>query len=101
LDENLEGLTLDRIKEISELLKVLANENRLAIVCHLIEKPMTVSELHEKLSHVTQPALSQHLSMLKANKILDSSKSGLTVTYFIQDKRIVNVIETLKKNYCD
>jgi DNA-binding transcriptional ArsR family regulator len=97
----LEGLTLDRIKEISELLKVLANENRLAIVCHLIERQMTVSELHEKLSHVTQPALSQHLSMLKANKILDSSKSGLTVTYFIQDKRIINVIDTLKKNYCD
>lgn len=92
---------LDRMKEISELLKVLANENRLSIVCHLIERPMTVSELHEKLSHVTQPALSQHLAMLKANKILDSSKSGLTITYFIQDKRIINIIEALKKNYCD
>ncbi|MDP4146418.1 MAG: metalloregulator ArsR/SmtB family transcription factor [Bacillota bacterium] len=92
---------LEKAKEISELLKVLSNENRLAIVCHLIERPMTVSELHERLSHVTQPALSQHLTLLKANKILESSKSGLSITYSIQDKRIINIINELKKNYCD
>lgn len=92
---------LEKVKEISELLKVLSNENRLAIVCHLMEKPMTVSELHEKLNHMTQPALSQHLAMLKANRILDSSKSGLTITYFIKDKRIISVIQALKANYCD
>jgi len=92
---------LEKLKEISELLKVLSNENRLAIVCHLIEKPMTVSELHERLNHVTQPALSQHLAVLKMNRILDSNKSGLNITYFIQDKRIINIIEALKSNYCN
>jgi ArsR family transcriptional regulator, virulence genes transcriptional regulator len=92
---------LERVKEISELLKVLANENRLSIVCYLIEGPMTVSELHERLNHLTQPALSQHLAMLKANRILDSNKSGLTMTYYIQDKRIINIIEALKFNYCN
>ncbi|MCM0650693.1 metalloregulator ArsR/SmtB family transcription factor [Clostridium swellfunianum] len=91
---------LGRLKEMAELLKVLANENRLAIVCYLIDRPMTVSELHEKLQHVTQPALSQHLAVLKMNKILDSNKSGLTITYFIQDKRIINIVDALKKNYC-
>jgi ArsR family transcriptional regulator, virulence genes transcriptional regulator len=34
-------------------------------------------------------------------KILDSNKSGLTITYFIQDKRIINVIQALKSSYCD
>jgi DNA-binding transcriptional ArsR family regulator len=92
---------LGKAKEISELLKVLANENRLLIVCHLIKKPMTVSELHERLDHISQPALSQHLSILKANKILESNKSGLTITYSIQDKRIVNIVRALKSNYCD
>lgn len=92
---------LEKVKEISELLKVLSNENRLAIVCHLIERPMTVSELHERLSHVTQPALSQHLAMLKANKILESSKSGLSITYSIHDDRIINIIQALKNNYCE
>ncbi|MDP4090679.1 MAG: metalloregulator ArsR/SmtB family transcription factor [Bacillota bacterium] len=94
-------MVLEKMKEISELLKVLSNENRLAIVCHLIEKPMNVSELHDKLSHVTQPALSQHLAMLKANRILDSNKSGLTITYSIQDERIVNIIKALRDNYCE
>lgn len=92
---------LDRVKEISELLKVLSNENRLAIVCHLIEKPMNVSDLHERLKHLTQPALSQHLAILKANRILDSNKSGLTITYFIQDKRIISIVQALKINYCN
>jgi ArsR family transcriptional regulator, virulence genes transcriptional regulator len=92
---------LEKIKEISELLKVLSNENRLSIVCHLIEKPMTVSELNEKLKHMTQPGLSQHLAILKANRILDSNKSGLTITYFIQDKRIINIVKALKLNYCN
>ncbi|EQB89555.1 DNA-binding transcriptional ArsR family regulator [Clostridium punense] len=92
---------LDKVKEISELLKVISNENRLAIVCHLIEKPMTVSELHEKLNHVTQSALSQHLVLLKASKILSSNKRGLSITYCIEDKRIINIIKALKANYCD
>jgi len=92
---------LDKVKEISELLKVLANENRLSIVCQLIEKPMTVSEIHKQLSNLTQPALSQHLAMLKMNKILDSNKTGLTITYFIKDRRIISVIEALKSSYCE
>lgn len=62
---------------------------------------MTVSERHERLSHVTQPALSQHLAILKMNKILDSNKSGLTITYFIHDKRIITIIEALKISYCN
>ncbi|MDT8716278.1 winged helix-turn-helix transcriptional regulator [Clostridium sp. 19966] len=92
---------LEKAKDISELLKVLANENRLLIVCNLLERPMTVSELHEKINNLTQPALSQHLSILKANKILDSTKNGLTITYYIKDHKIENIIHALKENYCE
>jgi DNA-binding transcriptional ArsR family regulator len=92
---------IDNVKDIAELLKVLANENRLMIVCHLIESPMTVTELHQKINTLTQSALSQHLSMLKAHRILSSSKCGLSITYSIQDDRIRNVIKVLKENYCD
>jgi Predicted transcriptional regulators len=91
---------IDKAKEIAELLKVLANENRLLIVCHLLESPMTVSELHEKINNLTQSALSQHLALLKAHKILDSNKSGLSITYSIYDNRIRSVIQVLKENYC-
>lgn len=91
----------DRAKEVSEILKVISNENRLVIVCNLIEKPMTVSELHERMENLTQSALSQHLAVLKANRILESNKSGLNITYSIRDERIIKVIQVLKENYCN
>lgn len=88
------------MKEVANLLKVLANENRLMIVCYLLQEPLTVSELHERFDHMTQSALSQHLSILKAHKILRSDKQGLSVTYEIYDNRIEKVIGVLKSHYC-
>ncbi|HAE63068.1 MAG TPA: transcriptional regulator [Eubacteriaceae bacterium] len=91
---------MEEMKEVAQILKVLSNENRLMIVCYLIQSPMTVSQLHEKLGNMTQSALSQHLSILKAHKILQSEKQGQNITYDIYDSRIKTVIEVLKKNYC-
>lgn len=90
-----------KAKEIAELLKVLANKNRLLILCELIKKPQTVGSLGEKIPTITQSALSQHLALLKAHGILDFSKEGLSVTYFIADHRVEAVISVLKKYYCD
>ncbi len=90
-----------KAKQIAELLKVLANENRLLILCELIKEPKTVSSLGEKMPNITQSALSQHLALLKAHGILDFSKSGQSVTYSIADHRVEEVISVLKKYYCD
>lgn len=89
-----------KAKRMAQLLKVLANENRLLILCELIRGPRTVSGLGEKLPNITQSALSQHLALLKAHGILDSSKSGQNITYSIADHRIEEVISVLKKHYC-
>lgn len=91
---------LKQAKEVGELLKVLSNENRLLIVCYLIQEPMTVTQLNEKLDHLTQSALSQHLSLLKAHRILESNKSGLNIIYNIRDERIIKLIDCIKINYC-
>lgn len=90
----------EKAKKIAELLKVLANENRLLILCQLIEKPKTVSKLAEKMPNITQSALSQNLALLKAHGILDSSKLGQNITYSIADDRVEKVIDVLKKYYC-
>ncbi|HWQ78906.1 MAG TPA: metalloregulator ArsR/SmtB family transcription factor, partial [Anaerovoracaceae bacterium] len=90
-----------KAKQIAELLKVLANEYRLLILCELIKEPKTVSSLGEKIQNITQSALSQHLTLLKAHGILDNSKSGQNVTYFIADSRVEEIISLLKKHYCD
>lgn len=91
----------EKAKQIAELLKVLANENRLLIFCALMQRPMTVSELSKHVPGITQSALSQHLSLLKAHGILDYKKTGQNITYSIADHRVEEVIHILKKYYCD
>jgi DNA-binding transcriptional ArsR family regulator len=91
----------EKARKIAALLKVLANENRLMILCVLMEQPMTVSRISEKVPSISQSALSQHLSLMKAHGILNSSKSGQNITYFVADHRVNEVINVLKKHYCD
>lgn len=88
-------------KFLAELLKVLANENRLLIVCFLMKQPMSVGKIGEKIPNITQSALSQHLSLLKAHGIVDNEKHGQSVIYSIADIRIKEVILVLKKHFCD
>ncbi|HHX71624.1 MAG TPA: winged helix-turn-helix transcriptional regulator [Clostridiales bacterium] len=89
-----------KAKQIAELLKVLANENRLMILCALMEGSKTVGKIAEKVPGISHSALSQHLSLMKAHRILDFSKSGQSVTYSIADYRVEEVIHVLKKYYC-
>jgi DNA-binding transcriptional ArsR family regulator len=89
-----------RAKQIAELLKVLANENRLLIFCALMEKPMSVTNIAERVPNITQSAISQHLSILKAHGILDYSKSGQNIIYSVADARVKEIIDVLKKHYC-
>ena len=90
----------EKAKQIAELLKVLANENRLLILCALMEQPMNVGELSKYVPNITMSALSQHLTLLKAHGILDFNKSGQTITYSIADHRVEEIIHVLKKHYC-
>ena len=91
----------EKAKQIAELLKMLANENRLMIFCALMEQPMTVGKIAEKVPNITQSALSQHLTLLKAHGILDFQKSGQSITYSIADHRVEEIIHVLKRYYCD
>ena len=90
-----------KAKRVAELLKVLANENRLLILCELIQGEKTVSALGEKIPGISQSALSQHLALLKAHGILDFSKTGQNVTYSVADHRIEEIISILYKHYCE
>ena len=59
-----------RAKQVAELLKLLANENRLMIFCALLDGPKTVTEIGRHVPGITQSALSQHLKLLKAHGVL-------------------------------
>jgi len=91
----------ENAKQLAALLRLLANENRLLILCALIDKALTVNKIAEHVPDISQPALSQHLQLLKTAKILESEKTAQSVTYWIADSRILEIMETLKTNYCD
>lgn len=89
-----------KAREVSNLLKTIANENRLMVLCLLEEKKYTVSELNQQISGITMPALSQHLSSMKLAGLIKSEKVGMNVYYEIADRRILEVIKVLKETYC-
>ena len=91
----------EKAKLLAELLRILANENRLLILCALIRGAKTVGQLGEFVPKITQSALSQHLIMLKTAGILESDKNGQRVTYSIADHRVTEVLAVLKQYYCE
>ncbi|WFF73817.1 metalloregulator ArsR/SmtB family transcription factor [Proteiniclasticum sp. QWL-01] len=88
-------------KDIAQILKIMGNENRVLILCQLMKSPLTVTELSERLSHISQSALSQHLAVLKAHGILDSEKKGLHITYSLKDDRILAVLDVIRSKFCE
>lgn len=90
----------EQAKRIAELLRLLANEHRLLILCALMEGPRTVGKLHTHTPHITASALSQHLSQLRTAGILSSEKQGMNVVYAIRDERVSALIQAIKAQYC-
>ena len=63
------------VGEASELLKLIANANRLAIVCYLMETEASVSALEEELG-IRQPTLSQQLTELREAGVIEGRREG-------------------------
>ena len=93
----------EKAKEIAGLLKLLANEQRLLILCALMKSPvpLTVGEIHSFTPHITASALSQHLNQLRVAGILESEKQGMNVIYRIRDQRVTALLGAVKECYCD
>lgn len=90
----------EQAKKVAALLKLLANEHRLLILCALLDGPLSVGEIHRFTPGITASALSQHLSRLRAAGVLDCEKRGMNVIYKIYDDRVAALTETLKRYYC-
>ena len=86
-------------KDATMLLKSMANESRLLILCQLVQGPKCVSELLETLE-LSQSALSQHLSKLREQQLVKTEKKGLRVYYQIADDKAKRILETLYLIYC-
>ena len=82
-----------------ELLKAMANEWRLMILCQLAEGEKTVSELRQILG-LSQSALSQHLAILRREKIVQARKHAQSVSYSLAGEKAPKVMESLHDVFC-
>lgn len=86
-------------QDAAALLKALANENRLMILCTLMGGEMSVGELNEKVP-LSQSALSQHLASLREAGLVSTRKEAQTVFYRLEGDEAAKVIAVLQSIYC-
>lgn len=83
----------------SELLKSLSNRYRLLILCRLANGENSVGQLAEFLG-IRDSTVSQHLALLRRDKIIASRRDGQTIWYHIESEPALEVINTLYKSFC-
>ncbi len=90
-----------RAAEAAQILRLLANERRLLLLCHLIQEgEMTVGRLADTLG-LSQSALSQHLAQLRQEKLVATRREGTAIHYRIADPRVAQLIGTLRDLFCN
>jgi DNA-binding transcriptional ArsR family regulator len=83
----------------ASLLKAMANQHRLMIMCTLLDKEMCVSELNAQVP-LSQSALSQHLANLREQGLVSTRKEGQTVFYRVNGSEAGKLITVLHSIYC-
>jgi len=81
------------------LLKVLANPDRLLLLCRLTEGESCVSELEESLD-ICQPTLSQQLGVLREEGLVTTRREGKHIFYSLASPESIAVIATLQDQFC-
>lgn len=87
------------VGEACNLLKVLANEDRLLLLCALNEGPHAVCELEAKLG-IRQPTLSQQLAVLRQNELVSTERDGKHIRYSLANADAKRLMHTLWEIYC-
>lgn len=90
----------DKAAHAVELLKAMANEWRLMILCQLADGEKTVSELQDTLG-LSQSALSQHLAVLRRERIVNSRKHAQSVSYSLAGEDAPKVMKALHEVFCE
>jgi DNA-binding transcriptional ArsR family regulator len=82
------------------LLKGLANESRLMIMCVLSEGEVSVGQLNQRIK-ISQSALSQHLAVLREQDLVQTRRESQTIYYSLADTAAMSVIALLREAYCE
>ena len=87
----------EHYEENAEFLRTISHPIRLMILKLLIQHgQMNVSSLYESLG-LPQSTVSQHLSKLKATKVVVNNRKGLEVFYSVENKKVVALMDVIEK----
>ncbi len=80
----------------ASICRALADPKRLQILYALDEQPRHVTALAEALS-IPQPTVSRHLRILHHHSIVTSERDGQSVTYYLSDPRIIQILDMMRE----
>lgn len=86
-------------RQAVNLLKGLANESRLMVMCVLCEGELAVSDLNARIE-LSQSALSQHLAVLREQGLVQTRREGQTIYYSLTDSPALKLIQSLHDEFC-
>ena len=81
------------------MLKCLANPHRLMVLCTLCEGELSVGALNARIA-LSQSALSQHLAVLRAERLVDTRREAQTIYYSVRPGPALDVIRVLHDHFC-
>ena len=81
----------------SRLLKAMAHDSRLLVLCQLVDGEMQAGQFATRLS---QSALSQHLAVLRTEGLVATRRDGQAIFYRLANPAVKAVITTLAGIYC-
>ena len=82
------------------LLKLLANPDRLLLLCQMTQGEHSVGELEQRLG-IRQPTLSQQLAVLRAEGMVSTRREGKNIFYRVADPKALRLLLTLHELYCE
>lgn len=97
-DEEID-LIVSKATEASTFLKAISHEGRLMILCHLVTGEKSVTEL-ERLLSARQAAVSQQLSRLRLEGLVQPRRDGKTIYYSLTDDRPRKILEVVYDLFC-
>ncbi len=95
----LTGLS-QKADEAAGFLKLLANEHRLLILCHLATHGETTVTALSAAIGLSQSASSQHLARLRDDGLVAFRREAQTLYYRVADQRAVRLLKTLRQIFC-
>ncbi len=86
--------------KVAQVLRALANERRLMILCKLVEWGEAKAGALAEAVGLSQSALSQHLARMREEGIVDYRRDGQTLWYHVSEPSIEILLAQLQRLYC-